>query len=138
MNDDREHLRLLKLFHYIVGGAGCALACFPLIHVLVGTMLMTESPMLREAGGPPPPAAFGLFFVVIGGLFFLAGQTLSICMIVSGRYISQLRNHGFSFVVACISCLFFPFGTVLGVFTLVVLSRDSVKALYDVQRAGRS
>jgi hypothetical protein len=27
--------------------------------------------------------------------------------------------------------MFFPFGTVLGVFTIVVLSRDAVKAKYE-------
>ena len=28
--------------------------------------------------------------------------------------------------MACIECLFIPFGTILGVFTIVVLSRESV------------
>jgi hypothetical protein len=32
--------------------------------------------------------------------------------------------------MACIECLFIPFGTILGVFTVVVLSRESVKALF--------
>jgi hypothetical protein len=34
------------------------------------------------------------------------------------------------FVIACIECLFMPFGTILGVFTLIVLSRESVKKLF--------
>jgi len=33
-------------------------------------------------------------------------------------------------VIAGIECLFMPFGTVLGVFTLVVLVRPSVKELF--------
>jgi hypothetical protein len=32
--------------------------------------------------------------------------------------------------MACIECLFLPFGTILGVFTIIVLSRESVKALF--------
>jgi len=32
--------------------------------------------------------------------------------------------------MACIECLFIPFGTILGVFTIVVLSREPVKALF--------
>jgi hypothetical protein len=34
--------------------------------------------------------------------------------------------------MACIDCAFFPFGTVLGVFTILTLSRETVKTLFDV------
>jgi hypothetical protein len=37
--------------------------------------------------------------------------------------------------VAALCCAFFPFGTVLGVFTILVLVRPSVKALFETQRA---
>jgi len=33
-------------------------------------------------------------------------------------------------VTASLLCMMVPFGTVLGVFTLIVLSRDSVRRLY--------
>jgi hypothetical protein len=33
--------------------------------------------------------------------------------------------------MACIECLFIPFGTILGVFTIIVLSRESVKTLFS-------
>jgi hypothetical protein len=32
--------------------------------------------------------------------------------------------------MACIQCAFFPFGTVLGVFTIITLSRERVKELF--------
>jgi hypothetical protein len=32
--------------------------------------------------------------------------------------------------MAAVECLFMPFGTVLGIFTIVVLNRDSVKPLF--------
>jgi hypothetical protein len=32
--------------------------------------------------------------------------------------------------MACIQCAFFPFGIVLGVFTIIVLSRESVKGVF--------
>jgi len=35
--------------------------------------------------------------------------------------------------MACIECLFMPFGTVLGVFTILVLVRESVKQLFGVE-----
>jgi len=38
----------------------------------------------------------------------------------------------FSFIFAAILCGLFPFGTVLGVFTIIVLSKDSVKKIYEL------
>ena len=35
-------------------------------------------------------------------------------------------------VMAGIECLFMPFGTVLGVFTIIVLMRESVKEMFKV------
>ena len=76
----------------------------------------------------------GETFVIMGGSFFLIGQAISICIIVSGRYINQTKGYMFSFITACMMCISFPFGTALGIFTIIVLSRDSVKKRYDDQK----
>lgn len=60
---------------------------------------------------------------------------LSAFTIMSGKYISQRKKWTASVIVASVQCVCFPFGTVLGVFTLVVLLRPSVKQLYG-QEAG--
>jgi hypothetical protein len=60
---------------------------------------------------------------------------LGILTIVSGRLISLRRRRTFSLVVAGINCASFPFGTVLGVFTFIVLARPSVRALYPPRGA---
>jgi hypothetical protein len=45
----------------------------------------------------------------------------------------SLNVTGFAFVVSCVECLFFSFGTILGTFTIIVLSREPVKALFQPQ-----
>jgi hypothetical protein len=55
---------------------------------------------------------------------------LGILVICSGRFISKQRHWTFSVVIAALMCLSVPLGTVLGVFTLVVLMREPVKQLY--------
>ena len=79
----------------------------------------------------PPPAILGLIFIVLGALFFLAGLAMATCILVAGRSIARQRRYWFAFIVACIECLFIPFGTILGVFTVIVLSRESVKNLFS-------
>ena len=130
---DEEHLRLLSIFHYVVAGIGALFACMPLIHVAVGVMMLA-SPEFMTAGqkaGPPPPAIMGMFFIVIGGFFVLVGWAAAVCTFISGRYLAKRRRRMFSFVMAALLCAFMPFGTVLGIFTIIVLSKDSVQRLYD-------
>ncbi|HEX2100013.1 MAG TPA: VOC family protein [Candidatus Synoicihabitans sp.] len=125
-----RHLRLLALFHYIVGGIGCFFACFPLIHVGLGLLMIVNPEAIAEGNGDAPPAAVGYFFAGLGLLFVLLGWAMAICTIVSGRMIARRRHRTFSIVVAAVLCMFMPFGTVLGVFTLIVLTKDSVQRLY--------
>jgi len=131
MSKDEEHLNLLALFHYVVGGIGAVFACFPLIHVGLGVAMLFDSKMLAGANGSPPPAFAGIFFILLGGFLVLLGWAMAVCTVVSGRFLGKRKRRMFSFVIAAILCAFMPFGTVLGVFTIIVLSRDSVKSLYD-------
>jgi len=130
---DEEHLRLLAIFHYVVAGIGALFACFPLIHVAMGLMFMFLPATVAPAKEPNnlPPQLFGLLFVVMGGLMAAIGWAAAICTFFSGRYLAKRRKRMFSFVMAAIMCMFMPFGTVLGIFTIIVLSRESVQRLYE-------
>jgi hypothetical protein len=130
---DAQHLRLLSIFHYVVGGLTALFACFPLIHLGLGlAMLFSPEFFHTKPGEQPPPQAIGWLFTCIGGLMFLAGQAMAVCTVVAGRFIARRKRYWFIFVMACIECAFFPFGTVLGVFTIVTLSRETVKRLFGV------
>jgi hypothetical protein len=130
MADDIEHLRLISIFHYIVGGIMLLFSFMPLIHVGMGLLFILSPNTFSSNRGEQPPEFIGWLFLAIGGIFFLFGVSISICVILSGRYIAKRIRYMFSFVLACIECLFVPFGTALGVFTIIVLSRDSVKRIY--------
>jgi hypothetical protein len=45
------------------------------------------------------------------------------------------KNRMYCMVVAGIECIFMPFGTILGVFTLITLTKDSVKGIFAEQDA---
>jgi len=128
--EDQKHLNLLSTFHYIVGGILVFFACIPLIHLGIGIAIMSGAFDSLHGADQGPPAFFGLLFAVMGGLFFIFGQAIAWLMIYSGTQIKKRTNYMFSFVVACVMCVFMPFGTILGIFTIIVLSRESVKKLY--------
>jgi hypothetical protein len=72
--------------------------------------------------------AFKWFYPFMGSIILLGG----IGNLFSGFFIRARRHRIFSLIVAGVDCLQFPFGTVLGIFTFVVLLRDSVREVYEV------
>jgi hypothetical protein len=131
MNQDEQHLRLLSIFHYVLGGIAGLFALFPLFHVFFGLMFILSPETFEGQGGEAPPAFFGWFMVAFASVFIIAGWIFAICVIIAGRCLARRRHYLFCLIMAGIACLFMPFGTVLGVFTIIVLMRESVKALFE-------
>ena len=127
MTQDERNLNLLSVFHYVVGGLTALFSCFPLIHVVIGVMMMTG----KMDGKGPPPFFFGLMFAVAGALFILCGFALATAMVIAGRRLRARRSRTYCIVVAAIACAMMPFGTVLGVFTIIVLMKESVIGLFS-------
>ena len=132
MNQDESQLQLISIFHYVVGGMMAFVACIPFIHVTIG-IAMLMGLMDDGSSGEAPPAFLGWIFIGVGGFIILVGWTLAICLLIAGRSLSRRRHYTFCTVIAGIACIFMPFGTVLGIFTLIVLSRPSVKAMFTAQ-----
>ena len=132
MSQDEEHLRLLSIFHYIAGGLTAVFALFPLIHLAIGLFLLLAPERLEMNNAAP--RFVGWLFVIIPAVFIVCGLSLAVCMIVSGRFLAGRRHYLFCLVTAGVECIVMPFGTVLGVFTIVVLTRDSVKGMFPARR----
>lgn len=128
---DVAHLDLLGLFHYVVAGITALMSLFPVIHLVIGLAIVTgQLPDMHARPGQPDPAWFGWLFVGIAAVMILTGLAFSVLLAYAGRCLQRRRRYTFCLVMAAISCAFMPFGTVLGVFTLIVLSRPTVKPLF--------
>lgn len=127
---DAEHLKLLAIFHFVVAGLAIVGLAFLLVHYLIMSTVFTNPSMWQsQRGGPPPAEIFALFkwIYIPLALFFLGFSLLNI---ISGLCIRVRKQRIFSLVVAGANCLQVPLGTVLGIFTIVVLTRDSVREAY--------
>jgi len=126
--DDEKYLDLLAIFHYILGGITALFACFPLIHVAMGLAIVFAP---STGSNCPPPNLFGWIFVFMGGIFVLCGWALAVAIIIAGRKLNQRKSRTYCIVVGATECIFIPFGTILGVFTLIVLMKESAAELFS-------
>lgn len=129
MDKDAEHLRLLALFHYVVAGIGALFSLIPVIHLVIGIFIVTGR--FPDAPDDRFPVAFGWLFIIMAVAFILCGLAFSICLAIAGRFLSCRKHYVYCLVMAALACALMPFGTVLGVFTIIVLQRDSVKRLFE-------
>jgi hypothetical protein len=129
---DESHLNLLSIFYYIFAGLGALGGCFLVGHWWLMNALMTGK--LGNSSNPPPQEMMALMQViyVVVGLFIVVGTVMNI---LAAMFLRQRKNRVFTMVAAGLMCLQFPFGTILGVFTFVVLMRESVREGYE--RLGR-
>src|SRR6266498_6134298 len=131
MNRDKEHLQLLAIFHYVGAGLAALFSFFPLLYTTIGAVFIFAARHgTPKPGEELPPEFLGWIFLVVGLLLFLVGIAMAICILIAGRCLSRCKHYTFALVMACIECLFVPFGTILGVFTIIALSRESVKELF--------
>ena len=59
-----------------------------------------------------------------------AAWSFAVVLLFAARYLQEHRRYMFCLIVAGLECVFMPFGTVLGVFTIIVLLRPSVRQLF--------
>ena len=134
MTQDEEHLRLLSIFHYVVSGLAALFALFPIFHLVFGLFLIFAPDKFTGNGHNQPPAALlGWFFVIFAVTFITIGWTFAAFVLTTGRFLARRKHYTFCLVMAGVECLFMPFGTVLGVFTLVTLLREPVKQVFEVK-----
>lgn len=124
MNRDERHLKLLSKIQIVYGIANLFVsyyfyeALFILVHKY-RKMLEQSRPELEVA------LLLGFGFVLL-----LIGIAILFCIILTGQSLAQHQNYTFCLIVAAAECFIFPIGTFIGIWTILVLRRNSVKALF--------
>jgi hypothetical protein len=124
---DGEHLRLIRIGYLVSAGLAAIFSCFGILYALMGLMVGS---MARGASRDGPPIELAWFFALFGFLFVAMGLGLAAARAYAARCVRERRARIYCIVIAIISCLEFPYGTVFGVLTIIVLSRPSVQAMF--------
>ncbi len=153
---DESHLNLLSVFHYVLGGLYFLGIGFIVLHFMIMSTVFRMAPAMHSSSAdpapvveiadagtltPPPmptpapefPAEIMTFMMVFYVFFGFCALAMAIGNIMSATFIKKRKHKTFTYIISGINCLQVPFGTVLGIFTFIVLGRPSVQSAYDAK-----
>jgi C4-dicarboxylate transporter len=145
---DDEHLKALAIGHYVLAVLSLLTAAQAVIFGSLmakavntfGSDLTTSLGDVTDATGMGSPvgdpvlmiAELETFATGLTTLFTVSAVITAIGFGLVGWKLRQKSWWTFCYLTGWGELLLFPFGTILGIFTIVVLSRPSVKALFGV------
>jgi hypothetical protein len=130
IDQDQEHLRLLKIGYYVLSALGAGFTALILVYISVFGVIFTNVIPAQSNNNAPDPKIMGLIFLVIAGVVLLAGAGGAFLTFYAAKSIGERKRWTFVVVVAALCCFQFPVGTAIGVCSIMVMTRPSVKALF--------
>jgi hypothetical protein len=106
----RQLLGLLAFLHYVLAGFAVAIALLMLVLVLSGL--------------------HSIVFMLVGLAGLLISSLFTVLLVMSAQRMGRRSDYWFSLLLSCLMLVYMLFGTLLGLFSLVVLCQGSVRQLY--------
>lgn len=122
---DRDLLRVLAIFHWVFGGLALLASLAPAVMLAFGVFL--ASPAQQDPDASIAGVVLTCLGVVLGTLAFSYGTG----MIVAGRGLWRQDRWVLCMVMAAVTCIFFPYGTVLGALSVVMLAKNGVRERFS-------
>lgn len=121
-----EHLTLFAIMHFCLAG------------LLVSATIPSLSMLFLNPNPVVTPHPNGGDLITVGspmhGFAIMASTIGLLCasvVVIAGLKLKSRRSRMFCMVVAGLECLFIPLGTVLGVFTLIVLNKAEARDIFN-------
>jgi hypothetical protein len=126
MRSPVQKITSLGRFHYLTAGLIAILSSLPAIGLWYGWRAIQGSP---DAELVPPWV--GPTMATIGIVLLADGWILALLLALAGSYIRKRKHRTFCLVVGGLAIPHAPFGSVLGAFSVGILMRPDVEALFD-------
>ncbi len=131
MDTTPHDLKLLSAGYYIQGGIVGFYSLIILGYAsFLGTLLPEISRSVEQHGHRGIPVGVMSIVSALIGIVALVSIGYTICLFLAGYWMARYRNLTFLYVVAAVTCLAVPYGTVLGIFTFMVMQRGSAQQLF--------
>lgn len=133
---EQEHVKILMIFQYIWAGMMVLGALAMFAYAVFFKMIINNPQFIQQMNkntgpnGPPPQQLFEMMviFYYIASFICLVAALLNL---MSAYWMQKRRNRMFSVVIGALNCIAIPIGTILGIFTIVVLVKENVRRIYE-------
>jgi hypothetical protein len=126
---DEGDLNLLSILHYVWSALlGCSTLGIAGYFGIVAAFI-EQAPSHGARGAHDQQVAAGVM-IVMGIVMAVLMIPLVVLHILAAAGLKKRTRYLLVFIMACWTCLSFPLGTGLGIWTIIVLNRPSVKALF--------
>jgi hypothetical protein len=125
---EESSLSTLGIFYFIIAGLQALFGCLGLLYIGFGLIVAVIGVgSAHEQGDAAAAGVFGGFMACFG--VFICGLlgTFALLNFKAGKGLRKRRSLTLCYVMAAIACLNFPLGTILGIFTFIVLGKPGVK-----------
>jgi hypothetical protein len=144
-------MNLLAIGFYVRGGMMLLFGCFfmlyvgmlfafsmipesswnqPTTHIAANATANSTPAPLAAKPVPPPVAIFRVMAGIMSGMVVLAWIAGALTL-YSGNCIKKRKHRVLVYVMAGLNCFFIPYGTLLGVFTFIVLGSPEAIAEWN-------
>ncbi len=125
METTSHNLDTFKLLFIIKGILTLFFSVFPIFYIFLGSFIF-----FQEGSMDNSPEIAGTIMVGIGIVIFLILLVAGILTILAGSYLGSRKNYNFIFAVAVLNCFTGILGILLGIFTIIELSKPYVKQIF--------
>jgi hypothetical protein len=98
----------------------------------MGLSVISDIPKSIVQGDTFSPFTFlSIMFILLPIGIVVIGWMFAIAVVLNGYYIKNRRWHIYCLVVSGVESIFMPFGTILGIFSIVLLTKPEIRVLFD-------
>jgi len=123
---DNEHLRLLRIGYFISAAQTAIFIPIGLLYAGMG-LLFSQLP----TGSAPPPSFVSWIMGLFGAAFAGFAAVAATLKLLTAIRLKERRSRVMCLIAAGLSCMEMPYGTVLGIWTFMVLGRASVRRQFE-------
>ena len=136
MQTTPQNLNTFRILFLVKGILTLSFSIFFIIYGLFGFLFMKSIEVNDNYDGMPFSldlilfTTLGTIMMVIAAIGFLFSIIIGILTLLASKYLKEIKNYNFIFAIAIINCITGILGIILGVFTLVELTKPEVKKLF--------
>ena len=123
-----NNLNTFSVLFLIKGILTLCFAIFFIFYVGLGFFVTSAVELDQSKDMPFNP---GIIIIILGVIGLIITVTLGILKILASSYLKSIKNYNFIFAMAVVSCLTGILGILLGMFTLIELSKPEIKQMFD-------